>query len=175
MLRHVLNENIKNLNDTDAYVLEYLTKVPFDWFIDQMATDKDVRKTLYKAFAPYFGYESMMHPYYKVWKKISKGVNMDELIVQTDLYGHDYKMLAEQINELFMDKYRPTIYIILKAFAERDFEELANKYCFIENFTCKDVIDNIKDYAEMVATNLDEEDLESIILFCGKQPDNRID
>ena len=167
MLRNKLIDNLRELNDTEVYTLEYLTRKPLSWFLDKHhVSDKEVRETLYNSFVHYFGYapQDGVHPYYKVWEKVVVGSNIDELICQTDLYGKEYKELAEQINELYMSNYCETIQIILKAFAERDFEEIADKYCLGENVTYAN-FDN-----DMIVGNLDNQDLKTIILFCGKIP-----
>lgn len=172
MLRHILNNNIKSLNDTESYVLEYVTKTPIDWFFDHMASDNEVREVLYNSFVAHFGYapKDGIHPFYKVWEKIVKGANIDALIAQTDLYGNSYKMLAEQINELYMSEYRSCINIILKAFAERDYTEIADKHNFGNEITKEKFVEDFEGYSELIVNNLDEQDLETIILFCGKQP-----
>lgn len=167
MLRDRLINNLVKLCDTEIYTLEYLTHHEMNWFCDkQNVSDESVRNVLFNAFAGYFGFapKDGVHPYYKVWQKVVVGVHIEPLISQTDLYGKNYKMLAEQINELYMSEYRNTILIILKAFAERDFEEIADKHCLDEDVTIDDIDD------EMIVNNLDEQDLETIILFCGKVP-----
>lgn len=168
MLRDRLINNLGKLCDTEIYTLEYLTHHEMNWFCDkQNVSNESVRNVLYNAFVGYFGHASKdgVHPYYKVWEKVIDGVQIDPLIAQTDLYGKNYEMLAKQINELYMSEHHNTILIILKAFAERDFEEIVGKYWLDENIITIDDIDE-----KMIVSNLDDKDLETIILFCGKVP-----
>lgn len=172
MIRSRLIENLQKLNDTEMYIVEYLTKKNFEWFKDTNSTDNNVRKVLYNAWVNYFGHtpEDGMHPFYLVWCKMVNGVNIDMLIPETDLYGHDYELLAKEVNELYMSKYRPTILTILKSFAERDFDEICDRYGFDSNddVSVKSVQEDIESYSEYIVNNLDETDLMTIILFCGK-------
>lgn len=86
---------------------------------------------------------------------------MNKLIVQTTLYGHRYKGLADCVNSLYSTEYRDTIEIILRAFAERDFEEIVTRY------NLGDDVDYDSLDLSLVVDNLDENDLETIIKFCG--------
>lgn len=173
MLRNVLSENIKNLNDTEKYILGYVTK----WDVNKLIptnclTDDEIRKVLYNGFSNYFSHPvgEMAHPYLKVWHKIVNGAYMDKLISETELYGKRYEQLANAVNEVFGTLSRSNVYTILKAFVERDWDELSQKFWFDfddNNLSPLLIQDNIIEYACVVAENLDEEDLKAILLFCG--------
>ena len=175
MLRKVLSANINNLNDTEKYILGYVTK----WDVNKLMatnsfglTDDEIRKVLYKAFSNYFSHHvgEMTHPYLKVWHKIVDGAYMDELISETELYGKRYGQLANAVNEVFGTFSRSNVYAILKAFVERDWDELSQKIwfdCDDDNLSPRLIQENIEEYGCVVAENLDEEDLKAILLFCG--------
>lgn len=171
MLRDKLISNLCACSELEKYIVKYVTKNDINWFCDKHNSDKIVRECLYDGFVNYFGYapKDGVHPFNMVWQKITKGVNIDPLFSQTDLYGVTYKKLTERINELYMGAYRNTINIILKAFAERDFDELDDKHCFESSeIYCDDLQNNIDQFADVVANNLDEDDLRTILSFCGK-------
>lgn len=178
MLRNVLSENIKNLNDTEKYILGYVTM----WDVNKLIptnglTDYEIRKVLYNGFANYFSHPvgEMAHPYLKVWHKIADGVYMDKLISETELYGKRYEQLANAVNEVFGTLNRSNVYTILKAFAERDWDELSQKLWFEgddDNLSPRLIQENIVEYGCVVAENLDEEDLKAILLFCGYDLNN---
>lgn len=167
MLRLILEENITNLNDTEKEILEYVTHKQYNWFLLHHITDEEIKDVLYKNFAPFFGREADVereHPFYNVMRKIVKNANVDPLIFQTDLYGPNYEELAKEVNKLWCGKYRQTILMILKAFAERDFDALVERFEF--DITCEEIQKNIDHYADLVAENLVDSDLEAIINFC---------
>lgn len=173
MLRNVLSENIKNLNDTEKYILGYVTK----WDVNKLIptnclTDYEIRKVLYNGFSNYFSHPvgEMAHPYLKVWHKIVDGAYMDKLISETELYGKRYGQLANAVNEVFGTLNRSNVYTILKAFVERDWDELSQKFWFDwddDKLSPRLIQENIMEYGCVVAENLDEEDLKAILLFCG--------
>lgn len=175
MLRNVLSANIKNLNDTEKYILGYVTK----WDVNKLMatnsfglTDDEIRKVLYNGFSNYFSHPvgEMAHPYLKVWYKIVDGAYMDKLISETELYGKRYGQLANAVNEVFGTLSRSNVYTILKAFVERDWDELSQKIwfdCDDDNLSPRLIQENIEEYGCVVAENLDEEDLKAILLFCG--------
>lgn len=173
MLRNVLSANINNLNDTEKYILGYVTK----WDVNKLIptnclTDDEIRKVLYNGFSNFFSHPvgEMAHPYLKVWHKIVDGAYMDKLISETELYGKRYDQLAKVVNEAFGTLSRSNVYTILKAFVERDWDELSQKIwldCDDENLSPRLIQENIEEYGCVVAENLDEEDLKAILLFCG--------
>lgn len=89
------------------------------------------------------------------------------LIVQTDLYGERYKKLAEKVNELYQSEvYHDHIRELMRAFAHRDYNELCDKHSLVAT-SLAHIIVNIDDWDDTIANNLDENDLEVIIKFCG--------
>lgn len=42
-----------------------------------------------------------VHPFFKVYEKIISHINIGTLILQTDMYGKEYKELAIKVNRLF--------------------------------------------------------------------------
>lgn len=89
------------------------------------------------------------------------------LIVQTDLYGERYKKLADKVNELYQSEaYHNNIRELMRAFAYRDYIELCDKHILVAT-SLAHIIVNIDDWDDTIADNLDENDLEVIIKFCG--------
>ena len=167
MNRAILNKNISNLCERDIDILKYVTgKAPL-WFELGTTTDDEIVKVLFRYFGEYITMteNGCVHPFYETLRKIVLGANVEKLIYHTDFYGKNYKQLAENVNKLWGSEYRPTICTILKAFAERDFDELEPR--FVEGVTLKYVKEHIVDFADLIADNLDECDLRCILQFCG--------
>ena len=167
MIRAILNENISNLCERDVDILKYVTgKAPI-WFELSTTTDNEIVDDLFHYFGRYktMSENGCVHPFYETFKKITLGANVEKLIYHTDFYGENYKQLAENVNKLWGSEYRSTICTILKAFAERDFDELKPRFCV--EVTLDYVKENITKFLDVIADNLDECDLRCILQFCG--------
>lgn len=182
MLRNKLISNIDKLNDTEKYILSYVTNVDISMFSDKSVCDNIVMDILKNGFSDYLRSEidtihpiDAIHPFVKVWYKVIDDCYMEKLIEHTDMYGNAYERLANKVNELYGTEMRQTINIILKSFLERDWDELSNKFWeYWDGFECdpKIVKEDIERYSDIVANNLDESDLKTILLFCGQNIDN---
>lgn len=164
MVRKNFIANLNALNDTELYILEYVSEKNKEWW--ENANDNDIinrlsyfRNGICDVYDPKCDYKTP-HPYTIVYNKLTR--NIYPLIVQTDLYGKRYEHLADIVNDLWFDVYEETIGIILRAFAERDCEEICEKHELDE---CPEVL--YDEYLDLVVNNLDENDLETIIKFCG--------
>lgn len=167
MKREILNKNISNLCERDIDILKYVTgKAPL-WFELSTTTDDEIVDVLYNCFGMYFttSQSKCVHPFYETFRKITLGVRVERIIYQTDLYGEEYKRLAENVNKMWASEYRSTICTIIKAFAERDFDELQSR--FWDEITLDYVKEHITKFADLIVDNLDECDLRCILQFCG--------
>lgn len=175
MLRDKLISNIDNLSEFEVYILFYVTHWDTYEFCDcENNSDEKVSDVLCNSFAHYFGRDEgeYTHPFVKVWRKVVDGINIDKLICHTDHYDKRYKALADEVNRLYGTENRSNIHAVLKLFVERDWDELCDKirgceFCDDEKSKIKFTQEHITMYANVVANNLDEQDLVTILSFCG--------
>lgn len=159
MIRKNFIANLNALNDTEIYILEYISEKNKEWW--ESADGNDIINRLNKFYYThqYKVGNGLVHPYIIVYNKLTQ--NIYPLIEQTDIYGKRYQYLSNIVNDLWTDGYKETVGIILRAFAERDCEEICNRYEL--DVDAKVLYDK---YLECVIDNLDENDLETIIKFC---------
>lgn len=176
MLRTKLNENAKGLTDIEKYIFYYVTNYDIDGLLNGANSDEYVNQTLDICYRKYFityveNRNKLEHPFIKVWNKFTKGANLGKLIYVTAMYDGKYTERVDVVNMLYGKEYRSTIHMILKAFVERDWDELSEKIWGVnaidDEINVRYVQDHIEDYANVVAENLDEDDLLAIISFCG--------
>lgn len=162
MLRDKLISNIEGLNIDEKILVRFVTKKDITWFFDKdNVSDDSVVSVLYTTFFDYFS--KLGHPCEELFDKVINGAYTDKLIYQTDLYDKSYEYVAKLVNDLWGSDKRSLVLIQLKAFAERDCDELEDKY----EVDIDKVLSDIEKYADVVVNNLDERDLETIVLFCG--------
>lgn len=167
MKREKLIDSFNSLNDTDKLILEYYIEDITKEIPDMDFCYAYIKRRL-DEFYNYYNVPSNKgkHPFVVVYDKLMDGAKDEVLIYHPEMYGKNYEKLAVRINELWnIDKYRNTILLIFRAFAERDWDELIEK--LHDGAMIDEVQANIEDYAYTIVDNLDEEDLKAVILFCG--------
>lgn len=163
-----LIENYNKLNETEKDIVTYVIGGGIDMptLLKVAHIENEIDDMEFEEINSYFTAYNPTHPFRKVWNKMTKGCRMEKLIYFTE-YGKTYKEYANTINKMWnMSQYRGLVLTMLKAFAERDWDELCDKldgkyddYKAVQNdieHTCYTIVDN-----------LDEEDLKTIIWFCG--------
>lgn len=170
MIRQILISNINKCTTFEKEIIELVTNKPITWFNDENNSDDEISNVIINSFSQYMGHKrgDKPHPYYILYKVITLSTNIDKLISQTDLYGSNslYAMYANKVNKVYTSEYKNRVLTILKAFAERDYDEIVERYQYGDNITLKVIVSNIEKYAEDIASNLDTTDLESICMFC---------
>ena len=164
--KEIVFENIKGLNETDCVIFGYVTGITirkFQYLWEIRIGGDDLFNKKMDEFQKEFNEYPLEHPFMSVWNKIIDGAKIEKLIYFTD-YDNEYKECANRINRLWnMPQYHGLVCMILKAFAERDWDELEEKF----NCSCEQVQSDIEDCCHTIVDNLDTEDLKTIIKFCG--------
>lgn len=171
-------KNVNSLNDSELEIFKYVTDYNVKHLADIIKCEKlyleekiEEWNNMFQMYRNISG-NGKIHPFVNVFDKVVDGVITDTLIDYIDFYNdQDFKVTASRVNELWNDKlYKPLVCIILKAFVERDWDEIYERFDGwrgIENVTIADVQDDIENTAHSVIGNLDTEDLKAIIKFCG--------
>lgn len=166
MNRSKLSENLSRLNETEIDILTFVTKLSIDWFNDLTNSDDKVEYALKTPFSYYFNTDG--HPMNKVYDKIIDGIYGTPLFEKGG-WWKEFEELAERINKLWTSYKRKYVLIALKAIAERDFQDLVREREYADNLTLKEYFQKFEEvYIEDLLYWLDERDLETILLFCGK-------
>lgn len=167
--REKLLENTNGLNDTECEIFNFVTYNSIDALRFVLKYEIKVGDELNKMIEEYKkSFERYLeeHPFRRVWDKIIDGAKMEILIHFTD-YGDEYKKCAERVNKLWnVPQCKGMVCMILKSFAERDWDELENKFDGIYGAYEEAQID-IEHSCYTIVENLDTEDLKTIIWFCG--------
>lgn len=167
--KKIVLENMEKLNQTDYDIFAYATDISIDFFIDLWGErDNDAISFANKMDELQKNFESYPtgHPFRSLWNRIIVGAKKGTLIPFT-YYGDEYKDCAMRINNVWnMENYHWAICIILKAFAERDWDELEEKFDGVYD-TYEEAQADIEHSCYTIVENLDTEDLKTIIKFCG--------
>lgn len=171
--------NVNSLNDSESEIFEYVTGCNMKYVkkvyekYDHLRLEDDIKDwgDKFQMYRNISG-NGKIHPFVKVFDKIVDGVITHPLIYYVDFYNdQEFKETASRVNELWDNKlYKPLVCIILKAFVERDWDEIHSAFDGwrgIEDVTIADVQDDIEKTAHIVVETLDTEDLKAIIKFCG--------
>lgn len=166
--REKLFRNVNGFNDTDREIFEFVTNNSISDFTfclryslddDELNRNMGVFKILFERYVE-------EHPFRRVWDKLIKDANVKTLIHFTD-YGDEYRECAMRVNKLWnMVQYHGLVCMILKAFAERDWDELSEKFDGVYD-TYEEAQSNIEVSCYTIVDNLDTDDLKTIINFCG--------
>lgn len=161
-----LIENYNKLNETEKDIVSYVIGGGYmPSVLNTTQTDDEVEKRFEKINSRFTHYVPN-HPFSKVWDKVTKDCRMETLIYFLD-YGNEYREYAKTINKMWnMPQYRGLILTMLKAFAERDWDELYDKFGGKYD-DYKEIQNNIEHTCYTIVDNLDEEDLKTITWFCG--------
>lgn len=164
--RDKLVENFNNLNETEKEIVLYVSNIDFKFLKDEENISDETLEELIDNYNKVFSHYGKAHPFRKVWGKITDGIAVKPLIYFME-YGDEYKKCAKLVNKLWnMPNYRNLVCIILKAFAERDWDEYDEAFC--NEYGCFESAQNHIDYScYIIADKLDVEDLKVIIKFCG--------
>lgn len=167
--REKLVENFKNLNKTEKEIFWYVQggNIDFDIFMDKEKFSNRSLETFIDNYNKSFRKYGEDHPFRKVWEKITYGINGQKTLIHFMEYDDEYNKCAILVNKLWsMHSYHKLVCIILKAFAERDWDEYNESFCNAYGGVERAQID-IENSCYTIADRLDVEDLKVIIKFCG--------
>lgn len=167
--REKLFENFKNLNETEKEIFWYIQggNIDFDIFMDEEKFSDRFLETFIDNNNKSFRMYDEGHPFRKVWEKITYDIYGQKTLIHFMEYGDEYKKCAKLVNKLWnMPNYHKLVCMILKAFAERDWDEYNESFCDVYGWVERAQID-IENSCYTIADRLDVEDLKVIIKFCG--------
>lgn len=167
--KEIVFENMEKLNQTERAIFAYVANVTISTFkglhkyVDNRTLSLSMEMgKIQKEFESY----PMKHPFRLVWGKIIEGAEVKSLIHFTE-YDDEYKEYAEMVNNLWnISQYHDLVCMILKAFAERDWDELEEKFDGVYDIY-EEAQSDIEHSCYTIVDNLDTEDLKTIITFCG--------
>lgn len=172
MNRTKLSENLSRLNETEIDILTYVTKLPIDWFNDLTNSEDEVDYAFSVPFSYYHpDADNKIHPMKKVYDKIVDGIYGAPLFDFVNLYHVDktFEGLAERINKLCTSRKSKYVLMVLKAIAERDFQDFVREREYSDDVTLDVFLQDFeKVYIDDFLYWLDERDLKTILLFCGE-------